>query len=235
MQKLTIVAFATLWGGAALLAAAPARAGNLTFDFGELGANGGGVCQSDCVLPTHGANDFTTGGVTIAVTGYSSASGTSLSGTSYVTQKPGAPGAETGLGESDTPPPNSSDLNYEIAVGKALELDNSKALALGYSPVSVSIGSLQSGESAAIYGGTSMSDLTLLATLTGTPTEQTQNLSASDTYVVVEGVNKGNSTVISEVFKPGTSTAAVPEPMTMALLGSGLFGLAAVRRRRAVA
>jgi hypothetical protein len=231
--------FGALMAGCVGLAlpGARAQAADITFDFGNLAPSGDTLCTSNCVVAGIGTHDFTTGGITVAATGYSSTS-LSLSAESYLTQKPdgGTPGAETGLGESDTPPPHNSDPNYEIAAGKAVVLNNSQALALGYSPVAISIGSLQSGESASIYVGKSLTDLTLLATLVGTPVEQTQRLSAGDTFVAVEGV-KNNVTLISEeVTGPASQTGtAVPEPMTMALLGSGMLGVALIRRRRGAA
>jgi hypothetical protein len=226
---LTGAALTALSAGLALgLSAAPARAGDVTFDFGQLAASPDALCTSNCVLAGTGALTFTTSGISITAQAYSDATSTSLSGAAYLTQKPGAPGAETGLGESDSL--TNPSLDYEIAVGKGVVLDNAAAIALGYSPVSITIASLQNGESADVYGGSTPLEM-LIGNVTGPPVSQTIALSGSDTFVTVEGVTTGNSVIVSEEFST-PSSQVVPEPGTVALLASSLFGLAVLRRRR---
>lgn len=236
------VATAATAGLLAGFAASPARAGVLTFDFGTLAANPGGLCQRACVLPgaAGGQQFFTDQGVTIAALGYAGVTETTVAGMiratatggAYVTQKPGPLGAETGLGESNTAP-DSSDPDYEVAAHRALVLDNSAALALGYTPVSVTLGSLQDGESADVFGGGGFQNETLLGALTGTSTPgsvlQTLALSGTDGFVTIAGL-AGNVTVVSESFAPPPAKA-VPEPATLALLGAGAIALLGAHRR----
>lgn len=218
-------AFSGLMG--ALSPAQAQRTYTVTFDFSTLAYDGGSVCSSSCVLPTLGTTDFTLSGVSVAATAYSSASATLLSGTAYLTQKPTSAGTgETGLGESNTYP-TASDPQYEIMPGKAVVLDNSLAIAKGYTPKSITIGSIQNAESGGVYGGATAL-ASQIATVTGTTNTasavQTVNLSSGDTFVTVEGVT-GNVVLMSEAF-------LVPEPTSLAVLGVGLAGLVVVRRRR---
>ena len=213
-------------GGMAVLLATPAAAGSVTLDFGTLGADGGAACTGDCVIAGATAHDFTQSGVTVAATGYSSASASALSGTAYLTQKPGPFGSETGLGESNLLSPPS--LDYEIGPGTAVVLDNSAAIALGYTPTSISIGSLQNGESADIFGGVTAL-ATQIGTVTGPPVTQTIDLSASDRFVTVEGVTN-NVVIVAETF--AGPSQPVPEPASLAVFGTGLLALSMLRRRR---
>ena len=85
-----------LAGGTAI--AGSASAGDVTVDFGNIGADGGAICSSGCVIPGAFEHTFTIGAVTVGAIGYM-AGGV----VGYVTQKPGSfegPG-ETGIGESD--------------------------------------------------------------------------------------------------------------------------------------
>jgi hypothetical protein len=118
---------AAVAGGVTLAGLVSASAANVTFDLGDIGANGGAICSSGCVLPTNGENTFSTMGLTIGAIGCN-ASGN----VAFVTQKPGSfegPG-ETGIGESDVyngPPLGNppSDDDWEITTSTYLLLANS--------------------------------------------------------------------------------------------------------------
>ena len=184
-----------------------ASAGTVKLDFGTTDrANGGAVCTSDCVLPTVGENTFTSGGVTVGAIGYTAA-GVS----SYLTQKPGVFGDETGLGQADTP--STPDGDHEIAVGHCVLIDNAAAIAAGDTVTSLSVGSLQTHEGALIYGYTgplnalNTGDLTLLDTFVGTPVTQTATNLAGYDYLVVEGYDGNGDT-------PGANTLVSQEVLT---------------------
>ena len=209
----------------------------INFDFGLLAATPGGPANPQLYAPgtqgvftTIGTQTFTdpSSTITVSVTGYSDAFVT----VAYVTQKGGPFGAdgETGLGESDTQPV-CSDSDCEIAPLRFLLVDNSAAFAAGYSLVSVSIESLQQGESAQIFNGSAFPPGGLLPLLTGLPVTQTVNAfgaNANWTFIGVEGITS-NSLLAQEVFSKPT---VIPEPASVALLGLGLAGLGLWRRRR---
>ena len=170
------------------------------------------------MLPTLGTHDFTIGAQTVAATGYSD----TFTTPAFLTQKPGPFGPETGLGESDTQP-TPSDSEFEIAPGKSVVLDNT---GVGTQVLSIAIGSLQAGETAAIYTGSSSAALSLFTSVTGLPDTQTIDLtSANATFVGVLGISV-NSLLLQEVVASNVS-----EPASMALLAAGLFGIGIIRHR----
>jgi hypothetical protein len=224
--------------------AVPALAGDVTFDLGNIGANGGAVCSSGCVLPTNGLNTFSTMGLTIGAIGYNAAGNIA-----YVTQKPGSfegPG-ETGIGESDVyngPPLGNppSDSDWEITTSTYLLLNNS-LLTHGAKSVSVTIESLQSGEGANVYsysgplGVLNPADLTLIGSVVGTPVTQTVATSGL-TYIVVQAFTPlGGNPAADVAIATEVVTSGVPEPSTWAMMMLGFAGLgfAGYRKVRAKA
>ena len=220
---------------AAGLGPVSAFAATQTYNFGSIGADGGSVCGSNCVLPNKVEHAFNNGsGLNLGAIGYNASAAEA-----YVTQKPGAidgPG-ETGLGESNTFP-SPSDSDYEITDSTYLLLDDAAVRAAGYSVSSIQIESIQNGEGAKIYGYTgtlggtlNTADLVLLDTITNppNPVTTTVNISSSQqyNYYVVRGdTPPGGSlsadvAVSQEVF----TSSAVPEPSTWAMLLVGFAGL----------
>ena len=231
-------------GLAAGLASVPALAGDVTFDLGDIGANGGAVCSAGCVLPTNGQNTFSTMGLTIGAIGYNAAGAVA-----YVTQKPGpfeGPG-ETGIGESDVynGPPNGnppSDSDWEITTSTYLLLNNT-LLTNGAKSVSVTIESLQTGEGANVIrirvslGMLNPADLTLIGSVVGEPVTQTVLTPGYD-YLVVQALNgDGNHPLADVAIATEVVTSGVPEPSTWAMMFIGFAGLgfAGYRKTRAKA
>jgi hypothetical protein len=213
-KALLIGAALTIGGSGAATAAV------ITFDFGTIGADGGVVCASNCVLSPAGPHSFTVGGNTVVATGYNtgSTSGAPPTGVEFVTQKPGPFGTETGLGESDTLSPP-SDADYEVGPGEALVANNTNVINNGNTPSTVSIGSLQGPDTVDIFTGTSLSSLTLLTQVSGSTDPQTFNLPANAFFVELVGVPvagvaeiDNNTLLVEEVFTTGPPPAPRNRP-----------------------
>ena len=222
---------ALLAGGLTFAGLAPASAVDVTLDFGNIGADGGAVCSSGCVLPGQVEHTFTLGAVTVGAYGVTS----SYSGYSYVTQKPGSfegPG-ETGIGESDTyPSPSNSD--FEINPNTGLVLDNLTYNTIGFRSVSLTIESMQGGEGAYIYGSANGVNYSFLGSLNGADgVTQSFNTGAWN-YLGVTGWNvDGNHPDADIAIAIEVVSTSVPEPSTWAMMMLGFAGLGFASYRKA--
>lgn len=221
-------------GLAAGLGSAPATAGTVTLDLGDIGADGGPVCSSGCVIPGASEHTFTVGNVTVGATGYMAGGAVG-----FVTQKPGSfEGAgETGIGESDVyngPPLGNppSDSDWEITPETALVLDNLTFNAIGYKSVSVTIEFMQAGEGAAIYGSADGLLFVPLGTLDpANGVTQTFNTGAWN-YLKVTAVNFDGNHPLADIVV-SEEVVSTPEPSTWAMMLVGFAGLAFAGYRRA--
>lgn len=208
MKRLLMIAALFLAGGLSSTFAV-----SYVFDFSPAG-------PGHNVGPTE---NYNAGGATIAASGWLVSGGATdlyqkyTAGQSY----------ETGLGIA-------ADPDHEIPPPYFVQLDVSDLIVKGFDWVSFTLGSLQNGEKANIYGITSSGTLTgatLLTTLTGTPLEQTWGLALGGYQYI--GFTGGGATGADPVLE--SATVRVPDGGSIAImLGSALLGLAGLRRLQLV-
>ncbi|HXC92096.1 MAG TPA: PEP-CTERM sorting domain-containing protein [Stellaceae bacterium] len=234
---------ATVWA-AIVLAVGVGSSKAAEIEFGALVPSPGGCSHSgsDEGLVCANSQTFTANGSTFVATGYSDTFITPSALTlKPLTSPPGPPTnafAESGLGENATGPGTactdiSSPPDCEIGQGASVTVTSSSPM------TDVIIGSAQAGESAAIYINNG-SGLTLLTDVTGGSC--TEYMGDASTCVVsgfstdeigVLGLHNTNpDDATSDTLIVAVSQPSVPEPATLALLGSALAGFAFVQRRR---
>jgi hypothetical protein len=142
---------------------------------------------------------------------------------------------ETGLGL--TGDPSGEDEIYFESVKKNqqpdyIELDFSKLIGkISNASVQFGVDSVQAGESWAIYAS-NVADQGTNGTLvdSGNSSDLTANLPSVGTYDFYDFVATNANFLITDIT--ATAPDAVPEPMSIALLGFGLLGTLAVAKRK---
>jgi len=167
--------------------------------------------------PLGTSQSYTQSGITITAYGFEN------NGTPFQLFEKTDGGDENGLGFKLT-------SDNEIDSSNFIELSLSQLWAANPTNLSMSIGSVQSGESWTIYGSNTLGQLgtLLLSGNTDYPTSFTLPNSAINFPFLSITAPTGN-VLVSTLG----GNINVPEPVTMLILGSGLAMAAAVKKRRA--
>lgn len=238
LQLKSFPAFAALGFVALVAGAGSPKAAEI--NFGALVPSPGGCSHSgsDSGLVCANGQTFTANGSTFTATGYSNAFTTPTALTlKPLMTPPGPPDnilAESGLGENAAGPPSPC-TDTSVATDCEIAGTASVAVVSNHAIDDAIIGSVQSGENFQFFTGSSLTTLTPFGgvmvggSCTPGPVADTCMISGFSALVVgVESGGTGNVllTAVSQ------ATTSMPEPATVALLGTALFGFGLLRNRR---
>jgi PEP-CTERM motif len=252
--RMTVRLAGLLLGGVGLgvLAGGTAFAG-VTYDFSSLVDSTPGCTSGDCILGN--METYTSNGVDLTAYSFVVSGGTAVQAgtrnnqpvTSDVSQRFGSStSAEVGLGVWSTGD-GTTGSPLEIGSTEYLMLDVSNLLKNGYTNLTLSLGSIQQNEGGQVEifsianalsgppGSYSFdtTNLTSLAAAQNPPGGDIQTISLDNltsNYLLITADNLSGYTAGNVLLR--NLSATVPEPGSLAVLGTALLGLGLVSRRR---